>query len=1132
MIVANYSFPWDHGHQYDDKVFFYLPIFLFEYNTTMANIFPIASWLASNPSIWNGWVVPTTGDRVFIPPANEVILDWAYTWGDESNATIVINGVSTTRSITVQGKLIHSRTVNSSLTCRGNFFCGWNANATHDMGTDASPIPESVTARILWNLSLTSPSDGKFGIIYDDLWKFTSKSGRTIIRNATLTASASAGATSIEVSQASGWKAGDEIIIGMGDYSNPINATNSYRHQYVIIAPSYTPWSLTVPITTPLAFSKVSGTPVSNIAYNISMESADATRLAYYQSNITTTTPVWWRVFKDIAILNPSNLFPYVGFYMSQANNFTATPYVNPYTIENVLFSRRANLTGGNLKIQSVSLNEAPTFSGCTFINIRADNTAVWSPLNDLSWANIINSNMYWWATETSSLANQSIINNCHLNLVFGSSKLSGVWRSPRIVNTKFSGVGTAVWEQVSTAPWAVNREMVWCDFQTLANPAIINTIWLQTNTTNYTVTMTDCLLNSNDTISKASSLNLTSDSFVKVVNRNGDITLQEDFRRFGSSIRDNAVSYRSTSDIRMTANQANTDFTRDIAISVVWWETVRIVGYLRYDSNYATSTYVPPIATLYGTINNIALTPSTFTCPTAQPNVWHKYDLSITNTTSVAGVVYLQAKINTATIAWLVYLDGTIDNPFIVRARHYWFTFDEANIKRVVNPHTVATEAVASGYTGVSINATTKKVSFSLWTADTAQKFYDYSQYWGVTNLAEDMPFVRSGSTYSVRSLWSIVEPTYSGIDWSNGIIEFTSVWNKTISANNCTFVFTVWWTYDFGSSSLSGNTTLVNTSSSPVTVRLNNGVSYTNIWPSITVELPVVTATFTISGMPTLWTRRLEVYNITQDNIVYTGTPSGSSYSENYLDGQVGKFTAWDNVRIRFAEVNGSTSFKTFQTIATASASGFAVTVNAESDPVYAFNAIDGSTITKFQADYVETNIDLIIGSNFIASELYAFYCFSLTSILGINQFWWWVTAIDIANYRINTAILPLLVDNVVNASFYQTDNARIFRDDGLRPVKNPTTSGYTIDINWQNVVYIAQVSGSPVITGTVAEVISEINSAKNSIKGADNKDLTQVFNNSNSWWLTPEQETLLENTVKKWDVFLNSWSLSISL
>lgn len=245
------------------------------------------------------------------------------------------------------------------------------------------------------------------------------------------------------------------------------------------------------------------------------------------------------------------------------------------------------------------------------------------------------------------------------------------------------------------------------------------------------------------------------------------------------------------------------------------------------------------------------------------------------------------------------------------------------------------------------------------------------------------------------------------------------------------------------------------------------NDGTYYT----------PAVVASISITNLPddVGGDTRLQIYNVTTATEYYSGDPAGTSYSDTYTDG-VG-ITAGDSIRIRFAHVNAGTSFELGQTFTTAATSGFTVDGNnfIAADDVYALNGVDGSAVTKFTADFTNDEIDLSANADFTSSEAYAFYCYQLTTSQGIEEFWGGISAADQANYKIVTATLSLYFDNTTTASKKQTDNARIYRDDDTYPVKEPTTSGFGIDINWKNPVYVQNVGGSALTAAESAKLTS---------------------------------------------------------
>lgn len=188
----------------------------------------------------------------------------------------------------------------------------------------------------------------------------------------------------------------------------------------------------------------------------------------------------------------------------------------------------------------------------------------------------------------------------------------------------------------------------------------------------------------------------------------------------------------------------------------------------------------------------------------------------------------------------------------------------------------------------------------------------------------------------------------------------------------------------------------------------------------------------------------------------LYYDDDPASASYNDTYTDNE--EFADGDTYRIRFAELDGSTSFKTYESTGLVGATGFTVAISVTADSVYAANSIDGSSAAitaKFTADYTNDEIDLDANQDFAVTEAFAYYCYELTTSQGMYEFWGGVTAIDSANYRNNTSVVSIYFDET--AGFVkQTDSARWYRDDDARPVIDPTTGGAGLELNWRNPVY----------------------------------------------------------------------------
>ena len=270
-----------------------------------------------------------------------------------------------------------------------------------------------------------------------------------------------------------------------------------------------------------------------------------------------------------------------------------------------------------------------------------------------------------------------------------------------------------------------------------------------------------------------------------------------------------------------------------------------------------------------------------------------------------------------------------------------------------------------------------------------------------------------------------------------------------------------------------------------------------------------PATFANAIVTNMPTDGTRRLQIKNMTTGQIFYSGQPANSTYQEAYLNGDTqgrllidGTFrlninaagddlvvgaptiTAGDSVRIRFAEMNGTTSFKMMQTFVTASSTGFAVDASSfiETVPVYAtWAALEGQDGAyfddRFSPNYVLNYVVLDTNIDYSGKSAGLYYCYLLTTEEGIDSFWDGFDLIDAGNLMNN--------DDVVDVYFYcpsgfvkQTDNVRIFKktDSSIRPAVDDSELG-GLEINWRLPVNVVQVAGSYAITGNINDVAAQV-------------------------------------------------------
>ena len=149
--------------------------------------------------------------------------------------------------------------------------------------------------------------------------------------------------------------------------------------------------------------------------------------------------------------------------------------------------------------------------------------------------------------------------------------------------------------------------------------------------------------------------------------------------------------------------------------------------------------------------------------------------------------------------------------------------------------------------------------------------------------------------------------------------------------------------------------------------------------------------------------------------------------------------------DTRFTSNNVIATTAYLPFQSAGTLTSSLAAFTVSQEIDSVYNTNAIDGSTITEFVADYPNVQVDIDDGDWATSVQrLYAWFEYAMHSSQGIITYFNGITAQDTLNYQVNTSVVDLEFDNVSASSIpIKITGAYIFRDDGTTVIYSGSKS-----------------------------------------------------------------------------------------
>ena len=440
-----------------------------------------------------------------------------------------------------------------------------------------------------------------------------------------------------------------------------------------------------------------------------------------------------------------------------------------------------------------------------------------------------------------------------------------------------------------------------------------------------------------------------------------------------------------------------STAITHEFNILAKSGETITLKTYVRKNSSYGAST-LPSV-----TISGLGITPvvSTMDAGTAVDD-WELLTTQATNSASSDGLLTVAFTAQSSTAGAKAYFSGTPCAPFVTRARHYGYLFQETVPTVTVDPYVVAAEATAAAYTGVTIDGTGKDITFAAGTADTAQKFYDYSRAWCATNVDKEVPFERAGSIYALDSDWTVVDPYYSGtMTWSGGTIHYSTYGTKSDNLDGCIIEFadTGGGTYTLNGT-LSGTLDLRNLDADPITVEVPTGTTTTdanNTGGAITVTEPQVYQSVVLSSGEA--GSRVQLYDNTSSTELYNDVPGSWPFTWTDPD----PYVADREIRLRVAYTDGADARQFIdQTIGTVTEADPELTylVAQLDDSVYNANAIDGSALTGYAIVGANLTIDVSDGTATWA-EMYAYQVYWLSTEDGIRDQDLFIFGIDTANY-----------------------------------------------------------------------------------------------------------------------------------